>query len=262
MKKRFLVFALCACMALSFGACGKSESDVRGNVKSESTVEEKDDEDTTSVEPSIDEVDEEETVAAETEETEEVTEEAAPAESSDEEAFSIGSSNGGTYTNEYFGFGCSLVDWSFLSDDEIRQVNEAAAGAFGDDYAALMEKAQTITDMQATNANQVDTLNVTIEKLPLAAMTWSELDYINSSVETLKSTLANGGINVLDVNIDTVTFAGANHAGLYLHADYMGYDLYERLTVVKKSGYVAVVGASSFFEDNTEAYMNNFYAVD
>ncbi len=174
----------------------------------------------------------------------------------------VGSSSANRYKNEFIGIGVEFDDkWVFKTDEEIKEINKAAIGMLGDDYAEVVESASVLTDMYATNVNETDTVNVSLEKLMGVNLMISEEDYVEASLPSLKGGLESMGITNLEVKTGTTEFAGKTHAFVELKGKYADVDLYEAVVVVKCSGYVAVIAACTWGENTTGNIISQFYAL-
>ena len=229
MKK---IIALLLALVLTFGlvACGGTE-DVRGNIDSGNNTA-----------------------------TENKSQNAT--EGSKEKDFSTGKVTTNKYTNEFLGITVELgSDWTFMTDAQIEENNKTALGLVGDDYKALMENASSFTDMMATKSNQTDTVNVTFEKLTGANLLLTEDRYAELSLDTLKGSFESMGMTDVVVANGKDTFAGAEHACITLSAKYNGNAVYEKLIVVKCSGYMVTVCACTWQTDTCKSILDNFKAL-
>lgn len=212
-------------------ACGGTENDIRGDIDSNnSTTSTTDNKDAT--------------------------------ESKDEKEFSTGKVATNKYTNEFVGISVELGDdWTFMTDAQIEQNNKEALGLMGDDYKALMESATTFTDMMATNANQMDTVNVTFEKLTGSNLLLTEEKYVELSKDGLKSGLESMGMTNVVLTDGKATFAGKEHSFIAVSAEFSGVAVYERLAVVKCNGYMVSVTACTWQTDGSKAILDSFKAI-
>jgi len=99
--------------------------------------------------------------------TGEVREDAeAPAQ---ERSLQLGRMDGGVYTNEYIGIGCTLDSgWSFYSAEELQDIPGTVQEALdGSELAEYMADAQQLTDMMAENVNDLTTMNILYTKLSM-----------------------------------------------------------------------------------------------
>lgn len=177
--------------------------------------------------------------------------------------FSVGVTDGSTYTNEYFGFAVTLDEgWTFFTDEQIAQLtglvvdlldSEAVAEAYGSGKSVLEMYA-----MRDDNA----TVNITVENLGEEygdALT--EEDYADVSLDILPDQLAAAGYTSVAVSKTTLTFAGAKHSGISVSASLEGMPLQEMLACVKVGDYVAVVTAATYSEGTPAELLAAFRAL-
>lgn len=233
MFKKISAVLLAVLMSFMFVACGANDDDVRGEVESGSDTSQND-----SKEP----------------ESESKTE--------PEKKFSTGTSSNNVYKNEFLGIQCELnSDWTFKTDAEIQEINKAALGMVDEDYAAKMEEADTLTDMYAIHSNQMDTINVTFEKLKGLMAAYSEQEYVDASKGQLSDILASAGYENVVVDTSTMVFAGEEHPCLTISCVLNGYNMYETMVVVKQSNYFANVTACTWNENKTADVLADFKAL-
>lgn len=211
--KRFLIILLTLIMVLCVTACGKDDN-VRGSYEGG-------------------------------------TPGATQAPASTDNSFAIGGVQANKYVNTFVGLSCTLgSEWTYMTDAEIRQNNEAALGMLGDDYAEAIQNATTFTDMMAVHQNQTDTVSITFEKLTGTGLLMTEEQYANASSDALKGALSSMGIDNVTTSIGKMTFAGKEHA--YIDVSGIGYGIpvFERLVLVKCSNYMVSV-ATCTWQNNT-----------
>ena len=64
--------------------------------------------------------------------------------------FSIGTTTGNTYENEFLNLGCMLsTGWNFYTDAQIAELNNITTDTLGDDYKAQIANANIVYDMFA-----------------------------------------------------------------------------------------------------------------
>lgn len=232
MWKKWIAGALAAATVFSFAACTKAPEDVRGNVEPGQTE--------ASTAP--------EDVRGDVE--------------SGEAEFSTGTSSGSKYENKFIGIGCELdSNWVLMSDAEMQEVNKASQEMVGGEYQKMMEQAEVVYDMMATNVNETDTVNVNLEKLSGIARLIDESDYVEQSLASLSEPLESMGIENVQMETGEMEFAGATHKTVSVEGDFMGIKVYEKLVCVKCSGYMAVVTVCTWQENTTDQVLESFYAV-
>ena len=179
-----------------------------------------------------------------------------------EPAFAVGSSAGNRYENTFLGIGCALDEnWTFLSDEQIRENNAAAADMMADAYQEQVQDADVVYDMMANHQNEVDTLSLNMEKLSGAAKLVTEEQYAQLSLEGLEGSLSSMGIENIKTSVEQISFAGGTHACIRLEGEYSGVKVYESLVCFKRGGYMALACACTWMEDGTQAILDSFYAL-
>lgn len=179
-----------------------------------------------------------------------------------EDDVSLGTNDGTIYENAYFGIGCKLDDqWVMQTDEQILELNNLVADKVSDKFAEVFESGVVITDMMATNVNQVDTVNTGIEKLNGVAMLVDENKYIELSDPQVVEMLGSMGIeNITSTRMETEV-AGKKRATLLIQGEYSGVPVYEKMVCIKKSGYMFVITTCTWGEDKTDEVLSNFYEI-
>ena len=174
----------------------------------------------------------------------------------------MGSSSGNRYENTFLGIGCKLDEnWTFLSDEQIRENNTAAAGMMADEYQKQVQDADVVYDMMANHQNEVDTLSLNMEKLSGAAKLVTEEQYAQLSLEGLEGSLSSMGIENIQTSVEQISFAGGTHACIRVEGEYSGVKVYESLVCYKRGGYMALACACTWLEDGTQTILDCFYAL-
>ena len=277
MKKKMIALLL-AVTVLCITACGAKDEVVEATINEPAPVV------TASEEGEIDPVAQVETAeVVEEEVTEEDVLEAEPVEETEvesedgteadgasdagseleaEDDVSLGTNDGTIYENAYFGIGCKLDDqWVMQTDEQILELNNLVADKISDKFAEVFESGVVITDMMATNVNQVDTVNTGIEKLNGVAMLVDENKYIELSDPQVVEMLGSMGIeNITSTRMETEV-AGKKRATLLIQGEYSGVPVYEKMVCIKKSGYMFVMTTCTWGEDKTDEVLSNFYEI-
>ena len=277
MKKKMIALLL-AVTVLCITACGAKDEVVEATINEPAPVV------TASEEGEIDPVAQVETAeVVEEEVTEEDVLEAEPVEETEvesedgteadgaldagseleaEDDVSLGTNDGTIYENAYFGIGCKLDDqWVMQTDEQILELNNLVADKVSDKFAEVFESGVVITDMMATNVNQVDTVNTGIEKLNGVAMLVDENKYIELSDPQVVEMLGSMGIeNITSTRMETEV-AGKKRATLLIQGEYSGVPVYEKMVCIKKAGYMFVMTTCTWGEDKTDEVLSNFYEI-
>lgn len=179
-----------------------------------------------------------------------------------EAEFGLGTSNANTYKNEFFGIGCTLgSEWTFKTDDEIKEINNFAADMVGDEYKDALKNAVAVTDMYATHSNQTDTINVTFEKLSGANLLLEAKDYIESQKDGLISAFESMGMENMTVNITEGDFVGNACTYTNIEGEFQGVKFYECLVTIKCNNYFANITVCTWQTNGCEEILSKFYSL-
>ena len=124
----------------------------------------------------------------------------------------LGSVNGGTYTNEFAGIGCTLDEtWTFYTEAQIAEINGfLTEGTSDEDMRQLMEENQSVYDMYASSTDGLMTMNVVFQNMGLLfGTTMSAQDYVELSAEQLPDAMGTYGFEDVTASVTTAEFAGA-----------------------------------------------------
>ncbi len=180
-----------------------------------------------------------------------------------EKQLPTGSNENNKYENEFIGIGCKLDDdWTFLTDEEIDELNNIAKDAVGEEIAEAIEKANIIYDMSAAKSDNTQMININLENLGLVyGSTMDESAYIDASIETIKTGLENMGLENIVAEKTTVTFAGKTRHAIEVSGEASGIKIYEKQVCIKAGKYMSNITAISYIEDATDEILAAFYAV-
>ena len=230
--KKLLALLLVLVMVFSFAACGRDsdspdEDDIRGEQIENNDLKDK----TSSV--------------------------------SSEAEFSLGATTGLTYESKFIGIGCKLdSDWSFYSDEQIKELNSVTTEVAGEEYAEMMKNATVVYDMFAAQSDQLANVNVVLEKAD--KNTLKDLDVaenFNKTIPTLKETFENMGYTGLTYEVGTVTIDGKEFTCLNTSAEISGTKMVQKAIGIKCNGYLATVTVTAFGENDANDIINKFYLV-
>ncbi len=181
-----------------------------------------------------------------------------------EKEFSLGDTQGLTYENKFIGLGCTLDDgWTFYTDDQINQLNNLTADLAGEEYQEAIKNATVIYDMYAISSNQLDNINVNLEKVDPIKL--AVLDITNNYEQiypTIKQSFENMGYTDVSYEIGKVKIGDKEFASLDTSAQISGIKMYQTIFSVKCNGYLANITITSFQEDTTDAILAKFYKTE
>lgn len=180
-----------------------------------------------------------------------------------EAEFSMGKVSGLTYENAFIGIGCKLdSQWTFRTDEEIREMNNLVGELAGDEYREAIQNANVIYDMQAVHSNGTDNIIVNLEKanaLQLAAVDLA--DVFEAQLPLMKSSFENMGYTNVTFEIGEVTIDGELFVALFVEADIGDYHMAQVNIAIKCSGYLASVGITTLDETEMNKLLDSFYLI-
>jgi len=196
---------------------------------------------------------------------------AEPATEPTEAPVSLGTLEGGTYTNAYVGFGFTLDEnWTIYPADQLQELPENISTMFeGTEFESY--EINSITDVLAENVTDLTTMNVLYQKLSmqerLAYLAMDEKDILDMMTEdyydTLVASYANAGIIVESMTTKPVTFLGQERTALYTVSTVQDVPYYIlQLYDFHLGQYSVTTTVASYVEDNTEGLLELFYAVE
>ncbi len=182
---------------------------------------------------------------------------------SSEAEFSLGATTGLTYESKFIGIGCKLdSDWSFYSDEKIKELNSVTTEVAGEEYAELMKKATVVYDMFAAQSDQLANVNVVLEKVDKDTLKALDVaENFNKTIPTLKETFENMGYSGLTYEVGTVKIDGKEFTCLNTNAEVYGTKMVQKAIGIKCNGYLATVTVTAFGENDADDIINKFYLV-
>ena len=174
--------------------------------------------------------------------------------------FQIGTVNGNSYANKFFGTTFTLPEgWSFATSDELAQLNGTIGSIIDDETVTeALESGVAFVDMYAKAADGLSNVNVTIEYASdpsVAAMTSEQ--YLQSTVDILQNQLSVSGIDVKSAEVGTYSNGGNEFAALNLELDVNGTTMYEKMINVKEGDYFMSLTATSTDASALETILSN-----
>lgn len=180
-----------------------------------------------------------------------------------EKQLPTGSTEDNTYENKFISVGCKLDDdWTFLTDEEIDELNNVDKDAVGEEMAEANQKASIIYDMSAAKSDNTQMININLINLGLVyGSTMDESAYIDASIETIKTGLENMGLENIVTKKATVTFAGKSRHAIEVSGEASGIKIYEKVVCLKAGKYMSNITVVSYLEDTTDEILAAFYAL-
>ena len=175
-----------------------------------------------------------------------------------------GSVNGGVYTNEFAGIGCTLDEtWTFYTEAQIAEINGfLTEGTSDEEMRQLMEENQSVYDMYASSTDGLMTMNVVFQNMGLLfGTTMSAQDYVELSAEQLPDAMGTYGFEDVTASVTTAEFAGAECPAIAITATVQDTPMYELLVCMKEGNYIYCVTLCSYTEDVTAQMAALFYTL-
>ncbi len=181
----------------------------------------------------------------------------------EEKLASPGSINGNVYKSNFAGIGFNLPEnWVFLTEDELKELNQISTNLMGDAYAAAIANADIFYDMHAMDSYG-NSVNIVFEKLSLAdALQHTEESIARAAVDPTKDALASMGCTNVTSNLTTITITGKTHHGIAVSAQSNGVTIYEKVAIIKMDRYVVNITVATANIDNTANVLNQFFALN
>jgi hypothetical protein len=198
-------------------------------------------------------------------ETTEATE-AAP----EDKTVSLGRIEGGVYTNEYIGIGCTLdTNWSFYTAEELQELPAQTSELLQDTEYSDATLRQ-ITDMMAENVNDMSNMNIQYTKLNMQErLVYATMDYeafadmILGESASMAEAYAQAGIENAVLEKVTVNYLGEERVAIRTSATIQGYPYYILQVFEHDIGqYYVTITFSSLFEDTTQSMLDLFYKLN
>ncbi len=157
--------------------------------------------------------------------------------------FEMGKTNGLVYENKFIGIGCKLnSDWTFYTDEEIRELNNFSFDLAGDEIKEIASNAQIVYDMLASSSDSLSNININLEKIPNVQL--ATLD-IAKNFELIFPTIENGlknmGCTSVEYTIGSVKIGGKNFTTMFLDSKAENVEIHQALINIKCNGYLASI---------------------
>lgn len=190
----------------------------------------------------------------------------------EETPVSLGRIEGGTYTNSYAGFGCTLdSSWTFYSAEELQELPENVGEMLKDtEFADSVDSMEQITDMMAENLDMLCSMNVLYQKMDMQSRLvyamMSEEDIVDAVLgqkDSMIAAYAQMGMDVTSMEKATVTFLGEEHVAVRTEGSVQGMTFYMvQLFDYHRGSYSITTTMTSYMEDKTADMLALFYAVE
>lgn len=213
------------CLVFCFASCGETDEDVTGSVT-------------------------------------EVTKEESKTEKTEDEdvgEFDIGKVTNNVYKNDFLNLTATFdSDWTFYSEKEIMELNNAASEYLDDETKKQIENSEVVYDMYAQNTVTGGTVNINLQNLKIAGITFDADTVISSIKSEIKTAFENAGFTDIEMKEEKFKFAGKNCSSLVLTAKLDNNTLYERCICYKKGNYCVNISAASVEHDQVDEVFGYF----
>ena len=143
------------------------------------------------------------------------------------------------------------------------ELNNYTADAAGEEYEEMVANAQLVYDMFAVDENQMNNINVNLEKVNNVVLSGIEVkDIFEQNLPMLEEIFNNMGFVNVKSELITVTIDGKDFSGASLYGEIEGLGVYQKSIGVKCNGYLANIAISTYGEDKTDDILANFYVVE
>lgn len=179
----------------------------------------------------------------------------------EEPEFSMGNTESLTYESKFIGIGCTFDEgWTFYDDAKIKELNNATADLAGEEFKELMKEATLVYDMFAISSNQIDNVNINLEKInKLTLATMDIKKTMETSYELLEDSLSNMGYTNFTHKIETAEIDGKVFDALAVSSEISGFKIYQKIINIKCNGYLASIAISSGDENTINSIIEDFY---
>lgn len=184
----------------------------------------------------------------------EIAEEEQPSEVTQEAA-------GMRYENENIGVGVLLdEDWVIYNDEQLAQLSGLTADMFSDEkYKEMMEKSNSFTDFFAQHSSGAS-MNVMFENLGLLyGSVLSEEQYRTAAMQNLPGAYESAGFENVQIEENTVEFAGAERVGIHTSCTVNGVNYYVQQVLIKAGSHMGIISLCCFVQDDTPLMASFFY---
>ena len=188
------------------------------------------------------------------------------AETETDASEAVGLKEDNCYANEFLGIMAQFGDeWYVMNDEEtIEAMGYVADNLENDELADQLRNSGVVCDLYVLALdNSGDNINIQLENLGfLYGLAMSEDAYFKTAAPQLQEALEQMGLTNVQIEKETVEFAGAEHVSCLVSGEINGMTIYERMVMLKAGNYMATVTAVSFDRDSVEAMLEFFEAYD
>lgn len=181
-----------------------------------------------------------------------------------EELYAPGTVSARTYENVLLGLQCiAPADWSYLTEAELLQLGDVPAAeeeqTLSERLTVHLNGGGQVQDMYVMTEDGLQTINVMVTKIDLAAQEMAIADFADLGAEEVREVYASMGITEVEMKRERVTFLDEEVEAIRLSGAYEDVPLYSLQLCLERGPYICVVTFNSYVEDNTETLMKFFH---
>lgn len=153
-----------------------------------------------------------------------------------------------TYKNDFIGLGCKLEDeWEVFNREQVAQLIGLTANMINNDaLAELLTNGQTVIIFYAQKDSGRTNINIGLEDLgALYGSTLNEKQYADIAAPQMAPMLESMGMTGITTKVDTISFAGGEHAAIHVSGSLQGVTLNETAVCIKVGNYMAIITITS-----------------
>lgn len=187
---------------------------------------------------------------------------AACGEKDDERILGVYTEDTRTYENSFIGIACKPdAEWEVYNADQIAELNGLVASQINDEaIAKQLEESGTAMPFYAQQQEGLVTLNISLENLGLMyGSLLDEQQYAEQSSKQVAPALEAMGMTGVTTEVGTLSFAGSDHAAIFINGSLQGIPFYETLVCMKAGKYMAIITAGSYVTNTTKDTLSMFY---
>lgn len=181
-----------------------------------------------------------------------------------EELYSAGSVSARIYENALLGLQCiAPADWTYLTEAELLQLGDVPAleeeQTMEECLTAHLNNGGQVQDMYAMTEDGLQTVNVMVTKLDLAAQEMTIGDFADLGAEEVREVYESMGITEVEMRREQLEFLGETVEAIRLSGAYEDVPLYSLQLCLERGSYICVVTFNSYVEDTTATLMKFFH---
>ena len=176
----------------------------------------------------------------------------------------LGKIKGDKYENKLLGFGFTLpTGWTFYSDDELREMNDADEDMSLQEYAKQMAEEDVLYVMFAVDAQTGRSVNIVLEKVGYSGPNIKTAEeYMRNSITGLKAAFEELGVESVTAHHIEVSLAGEKVPGVKLTCHLPNGIMYERVLCKRAGDYFVCITIANTGADTPVDILNQFYSLD